>query len=324
MQNLNNLIDIYLDLLLNIQDITLRSKFKGFKKEAFKTISEQELNIEKLENENTTYYNHQKFLEKKISHLHTEINQHEKALEKQSIVCNENNITINKLLDEIKYQQQQLTDKNHEIDDIKNILKYADDFMSSKINASSYDEGSLGQSSDSKALKIIRPPSPLPGYFIDREEYKKTLIEYGKTNKFAYENNIIKNQVSQHWANTQYEKKIDKEFTHPLEGIHARITGHQLALLANGRIDEIRATLGNKSDYEISHLCHHKWCVNNNHLVVESKLYNRARNSCKESSSFYFEDGTDHYPCPHGEQLKNHYYCILDTSSTIKKKRIKK
>ncbi|KAK9249849.1 hypothetical protein V1507DRAFT_469462 [Lipomyces tetrasporus] len=43
-----------------------------------------------------------------------------------------------------------------------------------------------------------------------------------------------------------------------------------MALIANGRHDELRATLHGHS-YDVSHLCHNRKCFNPEHLVVESR-----------------------------------------------------
>ena len=60
---------------------------------------------------------------------------------------------------------------------------------------------------------------------------------------------------------------------------------HQLAIVARGGIAELRATLKGKGDdatqiYEASHLCHNDYCFNPDHLVVEPRKDNRARQGC--------------------------------------------
>ena len=50
---------------------------------------------------------------------------------------------------------------------------------------------------------------------------------------------------------------------------------HHLALIAAGRVGELKG-----SPYQVSHLCHQPTCFNPEHLVVETREENLARNRC--------------------------------------------
>ncbi|KAK9311664.1 zinc-binding loop region of homing endonuclease [Lipomyces starkeyi] len=66
-----------------------------------------------------------------------------------------------------------------------------------------------------------------------------------------------------------------------LRKLHARPMVHQLALIATHRGDELKWTLGKRSYYTGSHLCHNHQCFNPQHLIVESNSDYMKRKACK-------------------------------------------
>ncbi|KAK9368605.1 zinc-binding loop region of homing endonuclease-domain-containing protein [Lipomyces kononenkoae] len=83
---------------------------------------------------------------------------------------------------------------------------------------------------------------------------------------------------------------------------------HQLTLVANNRLDELNLTLGSFS-FDVSHLCHNTRCFSAQHLVVESRQTNRARQACN-GQKILVHDEFSYHPCSHGSVEKMRK-CIL-------------
>ncbi|KAK9236995.1 zinc-binding loop region of homing endonuclease-domain-containing protein [Lipomyces kononenkoae] len=73
---------------------------------------------------------------------------------------------------------------------------------------------------------------------------------------------------------------------------------HQLALIADNRLAELKKTLRSTS-LDISHLCHNSSCFNPEHLLVESRLQNIRRQTCVGHNVILHRDFEFH-PCRHG------------------------
>lgn len=95
---------------------------------------------------------------------------------------------------------------------------------------------------------------------------------------------------------------------------------HQLVLVAEGKGELLARTTANPvgDPYEVSHLCHRRACFNPDHLVVEPRDLNRARNACQGLSKVIIR-GVTYHPCAHWDD--EHWYgpgrgqrkaCILD------------
>ena len=90
---------------------------------------------------------------------------------------------------------------------------------------------------------------------------------------------------------------------------------HQLALIADGRIDELGWCTQASGKFQVSHLCHNGGCHNPRHLVVEESDRNKARNSCQGHEVIdYSGIGPMRYnPCDHGGFKNMYRRCILPT-----------
>lgn len=74
---------------------------------------------------------------------------------------------------------------------------------------------------------------------------------------------------------------------------------HQLAIVAKGQGVQLTLTAGENHTHEVSHLCHTPGCFNPEHVVVELRAENAARNSCKGHVVVRAPDGTVINPCWH-------------------------
>jgi len=87
---------------------------------------------------------------------------------------------------------------------------------------------------------------------------------------------------------------------------------HQIALVAEGRYQELRATLkgrAGKQVWECSHLCHNMGCFNPRHIIVESRRENKYRQTCFGQQILVYR-GVQYNPCQHyGGSAKRE--CIL-------------
>lgn len=72
---------------------------------------------------------------------------------------------------------------------------------------------------------------------------------------------------------------------------------HQLAVVASGEGASLRLT--SDGSYHVSHLCHNGKCFNPDHVIVETEMDNKARNSCHASFIIVTPDGTTIDPCTH-------------------------
>jgi hypothetical protein len=88
---------------------------------------------------------------------------------------------------------------------------------------------------------------------------------------------------------------------------------HHLALIADGRRDELSRCTQANSIFQVSHLCHNGGCFNPAHLRVEEAARNRARNSCQghEIVEYSGIGPMRYHPCPHGGESNAYYRCIL-------------
>lgn len=87
---------------------------------------------------------------------------------------------------------------------------------------------------------------------------------------------------------------------------------YHLSLIADGRMDSLLwVTKG--TGFEVSHLCHNKGCFAPQHLIVEEKARNQARNSCMGHEIIQFQSMRYH-PCAHGgRDGKQFHKCVLPT-----------
>ncbi|KAK9362511.1 zinc-binding loop region of homing endonuclease-domain-containing protein [Lipomyces starkeyi] len=90
---------------------------------------------------------------------------------------------------------------------------------------------------------------------------------------------------------------------------------HRIALIADGRHDELRATLHGYG-YDVSYLCHNRKCFNPEHLVVESRLNNRRRQACS-GHKILVGDGFSYHPCAHGSVEKMRKCILSDLQVTM-------
>ena len=58
---------------------------------------------------------------------------------------------------------------------------------------------------------------------------------------------------------------------------------HHLVLLANGREMDL-VKLHTKRNWQVSHRCHNRSCIESTHLVVEPRKVNLQRNDCRRRS----------------------------------------
>ncbi len=103
---------------------------------------------------------------------------------------------------------------------------------------------------------------------------------------------------------------------HPSRGglIGFKVYAHQLAMVAKGSGYELLPTRSGtrEEQCEVSHLCHNTRCFNPQHLVVETKRLNNARNSCVGHFEIRCECGATYNPCPHSE-TQHRRFCYLPT-----------
>lgn len=75
----------------------------------------------------------------------------------------------------------------------------------------------------------------------------------------------------------------------PPEKITADVFAHHIAIIANGHGSQLDLT---GISHDASHLCHNKLCWNPSHIILELKLDNQGRNSCRNSFVIKCADGT--------------------------------
>ncbi|KAK9316353.1 hypothetical protein V1522DRAFT_341341, partial [Lipomyces starkeyi] len=75
------------------------------------------------------------------------------------------------------------------------------------------------------------------------------------------------------------------------------------------RIDELKKALVKRSYYAVTQLCHNHQCINQEHIIVESKSTNCKRKACR-GKAVVVRDGVTDHPCPHGSVEKMRQ-CIL-------------
>jgi hypothetical protein len=135
-------------------------------------------------------------------------------------------------------------------------------------------------------------------------------------------------------SHKDYVKVNWTKLAHPTTGRPLEVQPyiHQLSIVASGRGDHLhRAGTGgthqvrksllsgdagqmlNRKCEQVSHLCHNGGCYNPNHLVVEPKELNLARNSCQGRYILVGTDKTTIHPCEHWNWGgKGEYkHCIL-------------
>lgn len=90
---------------------------------------------------------------------------------------------------------------------------------------------------------------------------------------------------------------------------------HHLALIADGRVNELGWCTQASKKFQVSHLCHNGGCVNPGHLMVEESTLNKDRNSCQEHEIIEYSGwGPMRYnPCRHGGERNVYKKCILPT-----------
>lgn len=109
----------------------------------------------------------------------------------------------------------------------------------------------------------------------------------------------LSGNVPSHKEYVKVNLRNTKHPLHPGRKIGIQLFAHQLAIVADGRGNQLGATTSGQG-YEISHLCHNGACFNPNHLVVEPRGLNQARNSCRGRRIVrYQRDGTVLHPCSH-------------------------
>jgi hypothetical protein len=88
---------------------------------------------------------------------------------------------------------------------------------------------------------------------------------------------------------------------------------HCMALIADGRREELGWATKGAGTLQVSHLCHNPGCFNPAHLLVEESWLNMARNSCKGHEILMYSGlGPMRYnPCCHGGTGKVNIKCIL-------------
>ncbi|KAJ8102046.1 zinc-binding loop region of homing endonuclease-domain-containing protein [Lipomyces tetrasporus] len=94
-----------------------------------------------------------------------------------------------------------------------------------------------------------------------------------------------------------------------LKNLPVRPSLSRVALIATNRRDELQQSLGKRSYYLVTHLCHDNRCINPEHIIVESRTNNHRRKTCIGKTAVVREGATDH-PCPHGSVEKMRT-CIL-------------
>lgn len=106
---------------------------------------------------------------------------------------------------------------------------------------------------------------------------------------------------------------------HEKIGVQKYVT--QLAILLNPKARNLvkRTLTGplekgstNPHAYQISHLCHNKWCIEPMHLVIELACHNRARDGCKDSSKIFLPQlDIVIDPCPHANLAFPYESCVV-------------
>ncbi len=115
-------------------------------------------------------------------------------------------------------------------------------------------------------------------------------------------------------SHKQYQKINLRNTRHPTQPgvLNLYPYRHQLAVVASGKGMQLNlATQG--GSHQVSHLCHNPGCFNPNHVVVEPRELNVARNTCRGKFIVEGPDGSIIHPCWHwnwrGEGA--HQTCIL-------------